>query len=58
MTDATTPYDHLTTRQQFIDEAAKHELDLEVEDFTGSATDGWYLEGIPAAQWLHAMTME
>jgi hypothetical protein len=52
------PYAHLTTREQFIAEAAKHELDLELEDFTGTGDGDWYLDGMPAAQWLDAMTME
>lgn len=54
----TTRFDHLTTREEFIAEAAKHGLDLELEDFTGSDADGWCLGGEPAVQWLHAMTME
>ncbi len=50
-------FQNLTTRQQFIDAAKVHEIDLEPDDFTG--TDGaLYLDGMPAAQWLDAMTME
>lgn len=58
MTDATTPYDHFTTREQFITEAAKHEIKLESGDITGSEPDGLRIDDMPAAQWLDAMTME
>lgn len=57
MTGFTTPYDHLTTREEFIAEAAKHEIKLEPGDFTGCEPH-LHIDGMPAAQWLDAMTME
>jgi hypothetical protein len=57
----TTPYDNpyanLTTREEFIAAAANEEIELKPEDFTGTEPH-LYLDGMPAAQWLDAMTME
>ncbi len=58
MTSQTTPYDHLLTREQFIEAAAEHGIELRPYDFTGKDPDELYIEGMPAAQWLDAMTME
>jgi hypothetical protein len=53
----TTPYDHLVTREQFIAEAARHEVTLEPHDFAGTEPH-LTIYGMPAAQWLAAMTMD
>lgn len=45
----------ITTREQFIEEAAKHGIELKPWDFTGP-TGNLYLDGMPADQWLDAMT--
>lgn len=54
----TTRFDHLTTREQFIAVAAENSLDLEADDFDGTEETGLYLQGLPAAHWLDAMTMD
>jgi hypothetical protein len=52
------PYANLTTREQFIAAAANEEISLKLEDFTGTGDGCWYLDGMPAAEWLDAMTMD
>lgn len=51
-------YEKLTTREQFITAAAEHGIELEPHDFTGREPGELYLDGVPATQWLDAMTME
>ncbi len=51
------PYTKLTTREEFIAAAANEEITILPWDFTEE--DGsLYLDGMPAAEWLDAMTME
>lgn len=57
MSNTSTPYDHLTTREQFIAAAAEHGIELKPDDFTGTEPH-LCLDGMPAAQWLDAMTMD
>lgn len=52
------PFTDLTTKEQIITEAAKHEITLLTSDFTDDAVYGLCLDGMPAAQWLEAMTMD
>lgn len=54
----TTRFDHLVTREQFIDAAMPHGIALVPSDFTGREPGDLYLDGMPAAQWLDAMTRE
>lgn len=53
-----TPYDHCVTREEFIEAAAEDGVDLRPEDFTGKDPEHLCIEGMPAAQWLDAMTMD
>lgn len=58
MSTPANPYENLTTREEFIAAAAKHGIELKPHDFTGREPGELYLDGMPADQWLHAMTME
>ena len=46
----------LTTREQFIAAAAEYGIQLLPRDFTGREPGELYLDGMPADQWLDAMT--
>lgn len=47
----------MTTREQFIQAAANHGIELKPWDFSGKPGE-LYLDGMPASQWLDAMTMD
>lgn len=51
------PFADLVTREQFIAEAVQFGITLEPHDITGREPGDLYIDGMPAAQWLDAMTM-
>lgn len=54
---ADNPFAHLHTLAEIIEAARRHEIVLEVGDVQG--TEGaWTIDGMPADQWLDAMTMD
>lgn len=51
------PFTDLVTREQLIAEAVQFGITLEPHDITGREPSDLYIDGMPAAQWLDAMTM-
>lgn len=51
------PFTDLSTREEIIAKAAESGITLTPEDFRESAEYGLTLDGMPAAEWLDAMTM-
>jgi hypothetical protein len=58
MTSRPIRFENLTTREEFIEAAAEYGIELEPYEFTGKDPDDLHIDGMPAAQWLDAMTMQ
>lgn len=56
MTARLARFANLVTKEQIINEAAEHGIVLLPHDFTGREPGDLYLDGMPADQWLDAMT--
>jgi hypothetical protein len=52
------PFTDLPGINKIIDKAAEHGIRLTPSDFTENDELGLCLDGMPADQWLDAMTME
>jgi hypothetical protein len=48
----------MPTMEALIEQAREHEIELSPEDFRHSQENGLTLDGMPADQWLEAMTAE
>ena len=47
----------MSERDRIIADAREHGIDLDPSDFRRDG-DGWTLDGMNPAEWLHAMTMD